>query len=171
MFRRMPVPRDTKVLREIIIICCESVGNCQTLSKDTPSQLVNNIIFPPFSLFFASDGPHFLPHFVPVRSTPTACFVHCFHVYQKTALYITWYSIMWLYFRFSSERVNLNCVTQVWNLSTYILINCEWFVTNLCRIGIIILTDLLWGTHSYYFSIDLFVCIFNINLYRSSYAI
>ena len=50
MFRRMPVPRDTKVLREIIIICCESVGNCQTLSKDAPSQLVNNIIFPPFSL-------------------------------------------------------------------------------------------------------------------------
>ena len=34
MFRHMPVPRDTEVSRQIIIVCCESVGNCQTLSKD-----------------------------------------------------------------------------------------------------------------------------------------
>ena len=47
MFRHMPVPRDTSVSRQIIIVCCESVGNCQTLSKDGPSQLVS-IIFRPF---------------------------------------------------------------------------------------------------------------------------
>ena len=48
MFRHMPVPRDTSVSRQIIIVCCESVGNCQTLSKDGPLQLVNSIIFRPF---------------------------------------------------------------------------------------------------------------------------
>ena len=26
MFRHMPVPRDTSVLRQIIIVCCESAG-------------------------------------------------------------------------------------------------------------------------------------------------
>ena len=47
-------------------------------------------------------------------------------------------------------------------LITYILINCQWFIINLCGIGIIILTDLLCGITSYYFSIDLrFDCIFN----------
>ena len=45
MFRHMPVPRDTSVSCQIIIVCCESVGNCQTVSKDGPSQLVNKIIF------------------------------------------------------------------------------------------------------------------------------
>ena len=45
MFRHMHVPRDTSVSRQIIIVYCESVGNCQTLSKDGPSQLVNSIIF------------------------------------------------------------------------------------------------------------------------------
>ena len=48
MFRHMPVPGDTSVSRQNIIVCCESVGNCQTLSKDGPSQLVNSIIFRPF---------------------------------------------------------------------------------------------------------------------------
>ena len=51
MFRHMPVPRDTSVSRQIIIVCCESVGNCQTLSKDGPSELVNSIIFRPFFCF------------------------------------------------------------------------------------------------------------------------
>ena len=37
------------------------VGNCQTLSKDGPSQLVNSIIFRPFFLYFASDVHRFLP--------------------------------------------------------------------------------------------------------------
>ena len=74
MFRHMSVPRDTSVLREIIIVCCESVGNCQTLSKDGPLQLVNNI--------FLSNGPAFLSLFVPLRGKPTTCFVHCVHVYQ-----------------------------------------------------------------------------------------
>ena len=48
MLRHMPVPRDTSVSRQIIIVCCESVGN-------RPSQLVNSIIFRPFFPFFASD--------------------------------------------------------------------------------------------------------------------
>ena len=61
MFRHMPVPCDTSVLRQIIIVCCESVGNCKTLPKDGPSQLVNSIIFRPFFLFFASDSHRFLP--------------------------------------------------------------------------------------------------------------
>ena len=63
MFRHMPVPRDKSVSRQIIIVCCESVGNCQTLSKDGPSQLVNStgIIFRPFFLFFAPDVHCFLP--------------------------------------------------------------------------------------------------------------
>ena len=63
MFRHMPVPRDTSVSRQIIIVCCDSVGNCQTLSKDGPSQLVNSIIFRPFFfLFFASDVHRFLSY-------------------------------------------------------------------------------------------------------------
>ena len=57
----MPVPRDTSVSRQIIIVCCESVGNSQTLSKSGPSQLVNSIIFRPFFLFFESDVHRFLP--------------------------------------------------------------------------------------------------------------
>ena len=61
MYRHMPVPRDTSVSRQFIIVCCESVGNCQTLSKDGPSQLVNSIDFRPFFLFFASDAHRFLP--------------------------------------------------------------------------------------------------------------
>ena len=48
MFRHMPVPRDASVSRQIIIVCCELVGNGQTLSKDGPSQLVSSIIFRPF---------------------------------------------------------------------------------------------------------------------------
>ena len=82
MLRHMAVPRDTSVLLEIIIVYCESVGKCQTLSKNGPWQLVNNITFCPFFLLFASDGPHFLPLFAPLRCTPTTCFVHCVHVYQ-----------------------------------------------------------------------------------------
>ena len=61
MFRHMPVPRDTSVSRQIIIVCCESVGNCQTLSKDGPSQLVNSNIVRPFFLYFRSDVHRFLP--------------------------------------------------------------------------------------------------------------
>ena len=61
MLRHMPVPRDTSVSRQNIIVCCESVGNCQTLSKDGPSQLVNSIIFRPFFLFFVPDVHCFLP--------------------------------------------------------------------------------------------------------------
>ena len=71
MFRHMPVPRETSVSRQIIIVCCESEGNCQTLSKDGPSQLVNSIIFRPYFPFFASIVSH---QFCPV---PT-CAHHVF---------------------------------------------------------------------------------------------
>ena len=82
MFRHMPVPRDTSVSRQIIIVCCESVGNCQTLPKDGPSQLVNSIVFRPFFSFLCVRCPSFLTNFVPFRRAPTTCFAHCFHVYQ-----------------------------------------------------------------------------------------
>ena len=65
MFRQMPVPRDTSVLRQIIIVCCESVRNCQTLSKDGPSQLVNSNIFRPVFFFFPPDD---VPRFLPILS-------------------------------------------------------------------------------------------------------
>ena len=81
MFRHMPVPRDTSVSRQIIIVCCESVGNCQTLSKDGPSQLVNSINYVLFSVLCVR-CPLFLTNFVPIRRVPTTCFAHCFHVYQ-----------------------------------------------------------------------------------------
>ena len=48
MFRHRPVPRDISVSRQISIVCCESVWNCQTPSKDGLSQLVNSITFRPF---------------------------------------------------------------------------------------------------------------------------
>ena len=55
----------------------------------------------------------------------------------------------------------LNLWPSVRILITYILINCEWFIIKLCGIGIILLTDLLYGITSHYFSIDLrFECIF-----------
>ena len=65
-----------------IIVCCESVGNCQTLSKDGPSKLVNSIIFRPF---FCSLRPMSIVsyQFCPVPGrVPTTCFAHCFRVYQ-----------------------------------------------------------------------------------------
>ena len=164
MFRHMPVPRDTctSVSRQIIIVCCESVGNCQTLSKDGPSQLVSSIIFRPFFLFFASDVHRFLPILSRSDVRPPRVlhivfmFINRQHVYN-----ITWYSVMWRYFRFSSERLKLNLWPSVRILITYILINCEWFIIKLCGIGIILLTDLLCGITSYYFSVDLrFDCTF-----------
>ena len=151
MFRHISVPRDTSVLCEIIIVCCESVGNCQTLSNDGPSQVWIISYFVLCFLFFASDG---LVSYL-FLSAPSACFVHCFYFYQQKALYITWCSVMWLYFRFSSERAKLNCVT--------LSVNFENFVVKLHGICIILLTDLLCGITSYYVSIDLrFVCIVKI---------
>ena len=70
----MPVSGDTSVLRESIIVCCKSVGNCQTLSNDGPSQLVNNITFRSFFPLCSSDGPRFLPLSVPLRDTPIHVF-------------------------------------------------------------------------------------------------
>ena len=34
MLRLMPVPRDTSVLREIVIVCCESVGSKIEVPRD-----------------------------------------------------------------------------------------------------------------------------------------
>ena len=82
MFRHMPLAHDTPALREIIIVCCELVGNCQTLSKDGPSQRLNNITFRPFFLLCVSNCPRFPPLFVPLRCASSTCFAHCFHVYQ-----------------------------------------------------------------------------------------
>ena len=45
---KLGVRGDATLCVVIFIVCCESVGNCQTLSKDGPSQLLNNIIFRPF---------------------------------------------------------------------------------------------------------------------------
>ena len=77
MFRHMPVPRDTSVSRQIIIVCCESVGNCQTDLR--------NLCIVSISSFFSVlcvRCPLFLTNFVPIRCVPTTCFAHCFHVYQ-----------------------------------------------------------------------------------------
>ena len=122
MFRHIPVPRDTSVLRvprdtsvlrEIIIVCCESLGNCQTLSKDGPSQLVNNIIFRSFSLFFASDGPRFLPLFVPSRHAPTTCFVHFFSCLSiDSSLYHVIFSHVTVFSVFSGKSKDEVCDPQ-----------------------------------------------------------
>ena len=73
MFRHMPVPRDTSVLRDIIIACCESVGNCQTLSKDGPHNLWIISYFVLFS-FVCIRLPLFPTSFCPI---PT-CTHHVF---------------------------------------------------------------------------------------------
>ena len=102
MFRNMPVPRDTSVSRQIIIVCCESVGNCQTLSKDGPSQLVSSIIFRPFFLLFASDVHRFLLILSRSDVRPPRVLHIVFMFINRQHVYITWYSVMWRYFRLSS---------------------------------------------------------------------
>ena len=73
MFRHMPVPRDTSV----IIVCCESVGNCQTLSEDGPSQLVNyKYHISSFFLFFVPDAHCFLP----ILSRSDVCSPRVLHI-------------------------------------------------------------------------------------------
>ena len=102
MFRHMPVPRDTSVSRQNIIVCCESVGNCQTLSKDGPSQLVNSIIFRPF---FCSSCPMSIVsyQFCPVPTCAHHVFCSLFSCLSiDSYLYHVIFSDMWLYFRFSS---------------------------------------------------------------------
>ena len=98
------LPRDTIVLHKIIIVCCGSVGNYQTLSKDGRSQVVNNIIFRPFVLFCASNALVFYLFLSRSEVGPTRVWLHCFHVYQSKGLYITWYSVIWLYFRFPRKE-------------------------------------------------------------------
>ena len=102
MFRHMPVPRDTSVSRQNIIVCCESVGNCQTLSKDGSSQLVNSIIFRPFlcSLCPMSIVSY---QFCPVPTCAHHVFCTLFSCLSiDSSLYHVIFSDMWLYFRFSS---------------------------------------------------------------------
>ena len=61
------------------------------------------------SYFFSFLGVRwhsFHTSFCPASKCAFHVFVHCFHVYK----YYT--KLMWLYFRFSSDRVKLNCVTH-----------------------------------------------------------
>ena len=157
----MPVPRDTSVSRQIIIVRCESVGNCQTLSKDGPSQIVNSIIFRPFVLSLRPMS-NISYQFCPVPTCAHHVFCTLFSclsidssLYHAIFSHATVFSVF-----FIKGKVELGPSVRI--LITYILINCEWFIIKLCGIGIILLTDLLSGITSYCFSIDLrFDCIFN----------
>ena len=136
-------------------------GNCQTLSKDGPSQLVNSIIFRPF--FFSLRPMSIVSYqFCPVPTCAHhvlcvlfSCLSIDSSIYHVIFSHVTVFSVFFVI-------VKLNCVTLSANFDyLYILINCEWFVIKMCRIGIILLTDLLCGITPYYFSIDLrFDCIF-----------
>ena len=122
----MPVPRDTSVSRQIIIVCCESVGNCQTLSKDGPSQLVYIIIFRPF-FFFASDVHRFLP--VLCRSNvrpPRVLYIVFMFINRQLFIPRDIQSCDGI-FGFLRKGLKLNLWSSVRILITYILINCEWF--------------------------------------------
>ena len=118
----MPVPRDTSVLREIIFVCCESVGNCQTLSKNGPSQLVNNIIFRPF-LF--SLRPMVLDRFLPPRCTQHVfCTLFSCLSIDNSFHHVIFSHVTVFCFLFSSESVTLNCVTlsvNFWYLNLNLL--------------------------------------------------
>ena len=137
------------------------MGNCpQTLSKDGPSQLVNSISY--FVLFFCSLCPMSI---VSYQFCPVSTCAH--HVFRTlfsclsidSSFYHVIFSDMWLYFRFYFVKVKVEFVSL--SAKFDYLINCEWFIIKLCGIGIILLTDLLCGITSYYFSVDLrFDCIF-----------
>ena len=89
MFRHMPVPRDTSVLREIIIVCCESVGNCQTLPKDGSLQIVNIYHISFFFSFLCVRWPSFPTSFCP---DPTCAQL----VFRGICLYIvTWFTCLY----------------------------------------------------------------------------
>ena len=124
MFRHMPVPRDTSVSRQIIIVCCESVGNCQTLSKDGPSQLVNSIVFRPF---FLSLRPMSIVSYQ-FCSVPT-CTHHVFcTLFSCLSIDSSLYHVIFshvIVFLVFFVKVKVEFVTLSANLITYILINCE----------------------------------------------
>ena len=61
MFRHMPVPRDTSVLRPIIIVCCESVGKLPNSVQRRAFATCEWYHISSFFLFFASDVHRFLP--------------------------------------------------------------------------------------------------------------
>ena len=130
------------------------MGNCKTLSKEG------------FSFFFSflcvrRDVPCFQPILSRSDVRPTRVLYIVF-VFVNRQLFMSRDMSCDYYFRISSERVSWIVWPSVRILITYILINCKWFVIKLCGISIILLTDLLCGITSYYFSIDLrFDCIFN----------
>ena len=140
----MPLPHVTSVSRQIIIVCCELVGNCQTLFKDWPLQLVNGIIFRPFFLFFASDVHRFLPLLSCSDVRPPRV-LHIVFMFINRQLFISVIFSHVTVFSVFFVKVKLNLWPSVRILITYILINCEWFKIKLCGIGIILLTDLLCG--------------------------
>ena len=91
MFRHMHISRETSVLHEIMIVRFQLTGNWQTLSKDGPLHLVNNIMFRPFAFCLRPMTLAPFLDFAQLSGVPTTSFAHCFHVYQLTALNITLY--------------------------------------------------------------------------------
>ena len=77
----MCVPRDTSVLREIIVVDLELLGNC--FKKTDPQLLVKNIILRAFYPFLASDDTRFIPFFAPLRGVPTTCLYNVFIFIHK----------------------------------------------------------------------------------------
>ena len=110
----MTEPRDTSVLREIIIVRCESVGNCQTVSKDRPSQLVNNIIFRSIFLFF------FLR---PMTLVPYLFLSHS-DVCQPHVLYIVF---MFTNVSILGKLVSVMCVILVNNYTLLLSVETQMF--------------------------------------------
>ena len=141
------------------------VSRWETAKLCPKTDLRNLWIVSYFVLFFCSLCPMSIVsyQFCPVPTCAHHVFCTLFSCLSiDSSLYHVIFSDMWLYFRFSSLRLKLNLCPSVRILITYILINCEWFIIKLCGICIILLTDLLCGITSYYFSVDLrFDCIFN----------
>ena len=115
-------------------------------------------------MFFASD----VHCFWPILSRSDVCppgVLHIVFMFINRQLFISreiqWHVTVFSVFvvKVKVELVSLSARILI----TYILINCEWFIIKLCGIGIILLTDLLCGITSHYFSVDLRVdCIFNV---------
>ena len=125
MFRHMPVPRDTSVLRQIIIVCCESVGNCQTLSKDGPSQLVNSIIFRPF-LLSSRPMPIFSYQFCPIPTCAHNVFCTLFSylsidssLYHVIFSHVTVFSVFFV--KSKVELCDPQC--EFWLLISQLIVN------------------------------------------------
>ena len=92
MFRHMYVPRDTSVLCEIIIVCLESVGNCQTLRKR--------------QTFATCEKYHILSFFFSLRQMTLVSyrFLPCFEVPRPCVLYIVFMGI--------NRQLSISCDSQ-----------------------------------------------------------